>query len=64
MRKEQIYELRALFEKIFSDYKNDVGVNPDGSPICRFTKIEKSVKKGVEICNNDIMKKAPLEYKK
>lgn len=58
MKKEQIYELRALFAQIFSDYKNDV------SKSCRFTKIEKSVKKGIKICNDDLMKKEPLKIKK
>lgn len=60
MRKKEIYELRTLFERILSDYRNDVGKHPDGSPICRATGIQESVKKGIEICNNDIMKKQPL----
>jgi len=56
MKKEQVYELRSLFNEIFTDYKNDVG------QLCRFTKIEKSVKRGIEICNDDLMKKEPLKY--
>jgi len=61
MKKVDIYEIRSLFGRILSDYRNDVGKNSDGSPICRATKINNSVKRGLEICNNYIDKMEPLK---
>lgn len=61
MKKEDIYEIRMLFAKILNDYQNDTGKNPDGSPICRATRIGNSVEKGIEICNNYINKMQPLK---
>jgi len=66
MRKEQVYELRTLFQRILSDYRDDVGgfLKEGNKHSCRATKIQNSVKRGVEICNSDIMKKEPLKIKK
>ncbi|KKN59953.1 hypothetical protein LCGC14_0537030 [marine sediment metagenome] len=61
MKKEDIYEIRKLFQKIAHDYTNDVGKQADGSAICRATLIEDSIERGVEICNNSINKMEPLK---
>lgn len=61
MKKIDIYEIRTLFAAILSDYRNDVGKHPDGSPICRATKIQNSVQKGLKICNKYINKMKPLD---
>ena len=60
MKKNDIYELRTLFWKIDSDFKNDVGMHEDGSVICRATLIQDSVKKGLKICNDYIEKMKPI----
>ena len=59
MKKSDIFKIRTLFQNILNDYRNDVGKNEDGSPICRATRIENSVDKGVEICNSYINKTKP-----
>ena len=53
MKKEDVYKLRSLFEKIEGDFANDRSDD-------RATKIFDSVKKGVELCNTYINKMKPL----
>lgn len=60
MKKIEIYEIRALFQKINHDYTNDIGKQDGGSAICRATLIQDSINKGIEICNNCINKMEPL----
>jgi hypothetical protein len=63
MTKLEIYELRTILETIWADYHNDVGKYSDGSPICRATRIDSSIKKGINICNKSINSMQPLKYK-
>ena len=51
--------IRQLFEKILSDFRNDTGKCKDGSPICRATRIQESVQKGIDICNKYLDKMQP-----
>jgi len=60
MKKIDIYKIRELFAKINSDYKDDVGFLKGGSLVCRASKIEDSIKKGIIICNEYINKMEPL----
>lgn len=51
-----MYKVRALFEKIDNDFRNDSARNPT---LNRAELIEKSVREGVEICNFYLVKMRP-----
>lgn len=51
-----MYKVRALFQKIDNDFRNDATRNPT---LNRAELIEKSVREGVEICNSYLMKMRP-----
>ena len=53
MRKTDVYKIRALFEKIEIDYSNDRSSE-------RADKIYKTIKNGVNLCNQYINKMKPL----
>lgn len=59
MKKADMAIIRQLFEKILSDFRNDTGKCKDGSPICRATRIQESVQKGIDICNKYLDKMQP-----
>jgi hypothetical protein len=56
MKKKDMYKVRALFEKIDNDFRNDSARNPT---LNRAELIEKSVREGVEICNFYLVKMRP-----
>jgi len=44
MKKNDVYKVRTLFEKILNIYLNDVGKTKDGQPISRAELIRSAVK--------------------